>query len=294
MKRSDRALSFMLIAPAMIVAGVVLFYPILQGLLMSFYEIPLLGPPPRFVGLQNYLKLAVRPDFINAFRVTIAYTVGTVAGAFGIGFAIAMLLSGRIVGRPVVRALLLMPWAVPEVVAALVFAWMLDFQFGVVNYLLSLTGYFPPKIGWLTSPDLALYAVIAVTVWKDFPLATVMVLAGLQSIPTDLYEAARVDGATSLQEFRHITLPGLRPIATIVVLLLTLYSFKRVAIIYIMTAGGPARSTETLSILTYLEGFKYFRMGSATAVGVVMLLATLVFTLAYYQLTLTDRSAEAV
>lgn len=283
MTASNRRLALALTAPAAILIAVVLFYPILHGVWMSLFDIPLLGPPPRYVGLRNFASLLAREDFQHAFKVTLAYTAGTVTAAFGIGFLVAILLNAAIFARPVARTLLLLPWAIPEVVAVLVFAWMLDFQWGVLNYLLSLTGHFPPKIGWLLSPDLALYAVMAVTAWKDYPLAAVMILAGLQGIPHDLYEAARVDGATSFQEFRHITLPGLRPISTVVFLLLTLYSFKRVALIYIMTAGGPSRSTETLSVLTYLEGFKFFRMGSAAAIGVAMLVVTLVFTLFYYR-----------
>lgn len=283
MTASNQRLALILIAPAAILISVVLFYPILHGVWMSLYDIPLLGPPPKFVGLSNFATLLMREDFQHAFKVTLGYTAGTVAAAFGIGFLVAILLNAAIFARPIARTLLLLPWAIPEVVAVLVFVWMLDFQWGVVNYLLSLTGRFPPKIGWLLSPDLALYAVIAVTAWKDYPLASVMILAGLQGIPLELYEAARVDGATSFQEFRHITLPGLRPISAVVFLLLTLYSFKRVALIYIMTAGGPSRSTETLSVLTYLEGFKFFRMGSAAAIGVTMLAVTLVFTLFYYR-----------
>ncbi|MDQ7839423.1 MAG: sugar ABC transporter permease [bacterium] len=291
MTASTRRLAFGLVAPAAILIGVVLFYPILHGVWMSLFDIPLLGPPPRYVGLSNFANLVMRDDFRHAFKVTLAYTAGTVVTAFGIGFLVAILLNAAIFARPIARTLLLLPWAIPEVVAVLVFAWMLDFQWGVLNYLLSLTGYFPPKIGWLLSPDLALYAVMAVTAWKDYPLAAVMILAGLQGIPQDLYEAARVDGATSFQEFRHITLPGLRPISAVVFLLLTLYSFKRVALIYIMTAGGPSRATETLSVLTYLEGFKFFRMGSAAAIGVAMLAVTLVFTLFYYRFTMAAESA---
>lgn len=291
MTASTRHLAFGLVAPAAILIGVVLFYPILHGVWMSLFDIPLLGPPPRYVGLSNFANLVMRDDFRHAFKVTLAYTAGTVVTAFGIGFLVAILLNAAIFARPIARTLLLLPWAIPEVVAVLVFAWMLDFQWGVLNYLLSLTGYFPPKIGWLLSPDLALYAVMAVTAWKDYPLAAVMILAGLQGIPQDLYEAARVDGATPFQEFRHITLPGLRPISAVVFLLLTLYSFKRVALIYIMTAGGPSRATETLSVLTYLEGFKFFRMGSAAAIGVAMLAVTLVFTLFYYRFTMAAESA---
>jgi multiple sugar transport system permease protein len=293
MTGSARRLTTLLIAPAAVLIGVVLFYPILHGMWMSLFDIPLLGPPPRYVGLSNFATLLTRDDFRHAFHVTLLYSAGTVVAAFGIGFAVALLLNGAIYARPVARTLLLLPWAIPEVVAVLVFAWMLDFQWGVLNYLLSLTGYFPPKIGWLLSPSLALYAVIAVTAWKDYPLAAVMLLAGLQGIPQDLYEAARVDGATPAQEFRHITLPGLRPISTVVFLLLTLYSFKRVALIYIMTAGGPSRSTETLSILTYLEGFKFFRMGSAASIGVAMLVVTLIFTLFYYRFAMARAETAA-
>jgi multiple sugar transport system permease protein len=177
------------------------------------------------------------------------------------------------------------------VVAVLVFVWMLDPQFGVINYLLVSAGFIDQPLAWLTQAHLAMPALIALTAWQQFPLAMLILLAGLQTIPREEYEAAAIDGAGPVSRFFHVTLPGLRAVNVILILLLILNSFRRVTMIYAMTKGGPARSTETLSILTYNTAFEYQRIGYAAAVGTALLLILLVFSLIYFRAALRNRSA---
>jgi len=182
------------------------------------------------------------------------------------------------------------PWPVPYVVTCLVWIWMYDLRFGVVNDILLRLGFITEKVGWLADPAFAMFSVLVTTVWKEFPFATIMILAGLQNIPQEQYDQARVDGANLIQIFRNVVLPGLRSVTVIVLLLLIIWIFKRFTFIYIMTGGGPSRSTETLIIRTYNEAFDFLEFGKASALGVVMLIVVFIFTLIY--LSVQERKAK--
>jgi multiple sugar transport system permease protein len=212
---------------------------------------------------------------------TAVYTLGTVVGSFGIGLFTAVFLNERFRARWLARTLTILPWAVPYVAAVLIWTWIMDAEYGVLNYLLVKSGLAARKIPWLASPTYAMLAVLIVTVWKQFPFATVMLLAGLQAIPDTLYEAAQIDGAGRGRRFLHITLPGLRSVSAVVLILLTIWAFRRFAVIYVMTGGGPARATETLPIQTYLEAFSNYNMGYAASLGTVSLLISMSVTLVY-------------
>jgi multiple sugar transport system permease protein len=273
-----------LIAPSLILFAGLLLFPIIRGLILSFTNAEMLMPPgtERFIGGQNYVRMVSDPAFWHSLGVTVVYTFWVVVGAYAIGLATALLLHPRFRGRTLFRLLAFLPWAVPEVVAVLVWRWMFDYQYGVVNFFLRSLGVIGGNLGWLTLPGLALPAVIVVTIWKQFPLATLMLLAGLQAIPEHLYEAARMDGANRVQEFWHVTLPGLKPVNAVLLLLLALYSFKRVTLVYVLTGGGPAAATEVLSIQTYLQAFRFFQVGYGSAVGSAMFVVMLAFTVVYF------------
>jgi multiple sugar transport system permease protein len=278
-KRSTKLTSAALVLPAALVMGAVVFYPILLTIFYSFTDAPLISAkPPSFVGLKNYIQWFTNPDFWESLKITLIYTAGVTVGSYLIGLLTALLFNLDFPGRALFRGLILVPWAVPEVAAVMTWNWMLDYQFGVVNSLIG------TSIGWVVDSSVALWTVTLVTIWKQFPLATVVLLAGLQAIDLELYEAAEVDGANRLQRFLHITLPGLRPVTAVLVMMLILYSFKRISIVYILTGGGPARATEILPVATYLEAFKYFRLGSASALGILCLALTLLITFIYSKL----------
>ena len=278
---------FFLILPALIVLAAVLFYPIALAIYSSFFDIGMMNLSNQtFIGLDNYVTMVHTPAFWASARVTLIYTAGVVIGAYAVGLGAAMLLNKPFRGRAIARTMIIIPWAIPNVVTVMIWNWMLDANYGVVNYILSVFHLIDTNLQWRAMPHLAQISVIGVTVWTTFPVALVMLLAGLQAIPRDLYEAASVDGANAWQRFRHITWPGLAPVNIVLILMLTLLAFTRVVtIIYLMTAGGPAGATETLPIQTYLQAFKFFRMGYASAIGTIVLIIAVIFSLIYLRMT---------
>jgi multiple sugar transport system permease protein len=281
-RRAALPLPTLLLLP--ILACLVLFYlgPILFGMWASVQAEGTAMEGARFVGAAHYRSLADDPRFRTSLWVTVVFTLSTVAATYGTGLSTAMLLQRRFPGQRFIGGALLVPWTMPLVVVAVVWAWLLDYQFGPVNYVLRQLGLIDRSLGFLTDPDIALWSVGAAQVWRLFPLAMVTLLAALKAIPHDLYEAAAIDGATGMQAFRHITLPGLRSTTIALVLLLAIWAFGRAfTIIFIMTGGGPAAATETLVVQTYLEAFRYFRLERASALGTVVLLLSLVFTAFY-------------
>lgn len=274
-------LPYLLFLPALLAIGAVLFYPVVQAILISLraYYLPKVatsGTP--FIGLANYRAISEAPEFWHALLFNAVYTVGSVVGLYVLSLLVAMLLNDEFRGRGLFRALVIVPWAVPYVVAALTWIWIFDIQFGVLNSVLLRTGVIEKAVPWLLSPNWAKFSVILSTIWKQFPFAAIMLLAGLQGIPRELYEAADVDGASALGRFRYVTLPGLHNVSLLVILLSGIQIFKLFTVIYLLTAGGPGHATETLVVQTYLEAFSTFDMGRASAIGVVTLVITLVFS----------------
>jgi multiple sugar transport system permease protein len=274
-----------LIAPAGVILSVLLAYPILRGIALSFFNTRLLRfDQGRYIGLANYNALIADPNFWNSVTVTIVYGAAVTICTYAVGLALALLLNRRMPARGLLRTIIIMPWAIPDVVAVLIFVWMLDAQYGVINYGLVEAGVLRAPVAWLSDADLAMPALVMVTCWQQFPLAMLILLAGLQTIPRELYEAAMSDGAGRWALFRHVTWPGLRAVNAVLVLMLVLNSFRRVTTIYAMTAGGPARATETLSILTYNTAFQYQQLGYAAAIGTALLLILLAFSLVYMRI----------
>jgi multiple sugar transport system permease protein len=289
---NKKILPYFLIIPTLLWLAFTIFYPIFDGIRLSFFDvkIPIIGRESNFIFLDNYIAMFKNYDFWQSLRVTVVYTVLFVAGTITIGILIALLLNMKFKGRAVVRALVIIPWAMPYVVAVLVWRWMLDYQFGVINYILKdVFHLISTPIEWIGDPKIAIFTVALIAIWKEFPIPAVMYLAGLQTIPRDLYEAAEVDGANPRQRFFHITLPLLKPVNVIVILLLTIWAFKRVIVIYVLTKGGPARSTETLVIQSYLEGFKFFNMSYGAAIGTFMLIVSLFISIFYLRMSLKSR-----
>ena len=279
----SRLLPYLLLFPVLLTVGAVLLYPIAKNIWLSFHLLDYVRPQrgQRFVGLENYRELLVARDFWLGMGNTVVYTLGTVVGSFAIGLATALLLNERFPGRWLARTLTVLPWAIPYVAAVLIWTWIMDAEYGVLNYLLVKSGLVARKVPWLADPAYAMPAVLIVTIWKQFPFATVMLLAGLQTIPHTLYEAAHIDGAGRWHRFLQITLPGLRSVTAVVLILLTIWAFRRFTIIYVMTGGGPARATETLPIQTYLQAFRYYNMGTAASLGTISLLISMAVTLLY-------------
>ena len=255
--------------------------PLLNGLWLSFTDTSLLNPSGgSFVGMKNYSGLLADPGFYHTLFLTVVYTVGTVVGALVFGTLAAVMLNRSFRGRWLARAVLTLPWAVPTVAAALIFTWIFNKDSGILNRTLHAAGL--PVHGWLIEPSWALVAVTAASIWKVFPFVMLVLLAALQSVPEEIYEAARVDGADPLSTFKSVVLPYLLPTLRVVGLLVTIWSFKRFEIIWLLTQGGPVDSTNTVVIDVYREAFTNSELGTSAAMGAVGLLLSLVATLVYF------------
>ena len=259
--------------PALLMLGLLLVYPLLQVLRMSFNQVSL--QKETWVGLENYAELLQTSLFWKVLWQTILFTAGSVTMHVLIGLGLALLLHAKINIRirNFTRGLLIIPWLLAPTVAGMIWVLMLA-PFGVVNGLLASVGALDPSatISWLGSPETSLLSVTAMNVWRAFPFFMVMLLAGLQAIPEELYEAADIDGTTPLAKFWYITLPGLRGVLTTVVLLDSIWTFRAFDPVYVMTGGGPIHSSEVLATAIYFDAFQKLKFGYASAEAVVMFL----------------------
>jgi multiple sugar transport system permease protein len=230
------------------------------------------GMAPVFVGFENYVRLASDGFFLRAVWNSLIFTFGSVVFKLVLGMAMALVLTSNIRFRSLFTGLLLVPWVAPTVVSALNFLWIYDGSLGVLNYLLvHVFRILPQGVGWLSEAGTAMASVIFVNIWRGFPFFGISFLAGMKAIPGELYEAAAVDGANALQRFLHVTLPALRNIVIIVVLLSTIWTFNDFGIVYILTKGGPGGATMVLPVFTYEMAFGAQRLGDAIAVALYML-----------------------
>ena len=280
--RRERTFAYALLAPAVIAVAGLIAWPMYLIVSISFREgrsLNFLTLTNRPLGLGNYANVLTDDATWHSVLVSFVYTFGTIAPAFAIGLGTALLLNRAFPLRRWLRALMLLPWAVPGVMVSIIFLWLFDASFGVVNYALRSTGLIATDVAWYTTESTALFAVIVPTVWKAYPFFTLTLLAALQSIPASLYEAADVDGASAWQRFREVTWPGIRGPAVLALVLNGLWAFREFDIIFAATGGGPSKATETLGIRAYNEAFGYFYMGRAAVVGVLMLAIALAFVL---------------
>lgn len=280
--RRERMFAYAMLAPAVVAVFALIAYPMYLILAISFREgksLNFLALHTRPFGLGNYQTVLADPATWHSVFVSFAYTFGTIAPAFLLGLSTAVLLNRVFPLRRWLRSLILLPWAVPGVMVSIVFLWLFDASFGVVNYFLRAAGLIATDISWYTNESTALVAVIIPTIWKSYPFFTLTLLAAMQSIPASLYEAAAVDGASAWERFALITWPGIRGQATLALVLNGLWAFREFDIIYAATGGGPSKATETLGIRAYNEAFGYFYMGRAAVIGVLMLAIALVAVL---------------
>jgi multiple sugar transport system permease protein len=289
--RRQTLLSFALLLPAAAAVLILIVYPLYQVLDISFRDgkvmnFAKIGELP--LGFGNYARVLTDPLFWRSTLNSALYVGGSVGGAFLVGLGTALLLNKQLPGNRILRTIVLIPWAVPGVIVAIMFLWVLDGSFGVFNAMLRSIGLLQGEMPWFVDSRTSLLAVILPTIWKTYPLITLTLLAALQSIPKELYEAANVDGATNPQQFGYITWPGIQTASFLVIMISALGVFRDVDIIFATTGGGPAHATETLALYVYKEAFHYFRMGTATAVGTLMIAAA--FLIAVTMAALARRS----
>lgn len=269
LSRSEARLGYLLVAPVLICLLVLVFYPFVFAIWISFTD-RMIGRPGRFVGLANYAYLFGQPSFRATIRNTIVMVVAVQGLKLVFGLGIAVLLNQPIRGRNMWRALILLPWAMPAFVAYLTWKLLYAPQGGAFNMILIGSGLVKTHVDFLSSPQLAMPSVIVATFWRGFPFWVISFLAAMQNVPAELYEAAAIDGAGPWQRFRHITLPGIRHVILVVVLLSTIWTTNGFENIWLMTQGGPSDATMTFPVLAYF-GMQSLRIGEASAVSVAML-----------------------
>lgn len=272
---------YLLVAPALSVFALVLVYPFVDGIRISLFQDTLMSQSRPFVGLDNYRAIFQIPQFGTVLRVSLTWALGSVLGEAILGMVVALLLNRAFRGRGLFRALLLVPWVMPAVVTAVIWRWLYHSEFGVVNQVFGPLGLFPEKENWLGDPTTALWAVMVANIWRGFPFWMTMILAGLQAIEPELYEAARVDGARGWQLFRFITLPNLRIVLTITSILSFVGNFNNFTLVYALTEGGPVDSTKILPIFIWETAFKFTRFGEAAALATFFALVMAFFILIY-------------
>ena len=269
-RRASRVTPYMFVLPATLMMLLLVVYPIAYGIYISFFNTNLVNKWS-FVGLDYYVKAFTNAAFQASLWKTVVFTFFVVLGHFTFGFIFANILSKKIRFKTFFRGVLILPWLFPDVVVAYLFKWILNTESGILNQLLLNWGWASEPVGWLSSSALAFPCVIAVSIWKGTPLVMIQILAGLQTINNDMYEAASIDGANGWQQFVYITIPALKPILTTILILDTVWVFKQFTLIWLMTSGGPGSSSMVSSIEIYKNAFNYFKYGYASAESVFIL-----------------------
>ncbi|MBV9812479.1 MAG: sugar ABC transporter permease [Acetobacteraceae bacterium] len=288
-KRVNPLLFFIL--PGVVFVLALTLFPALFGVWISLTNLNLGYPDTHFVGLANYLRLVTSEDFAVVAGNTARFVVAVVVLQVGFGLLVALVLNERLFGRQLMRSVAIVPWVVPSIVVGLVFARVFNgSRLGIANYVLSLVGL--PQVSWLSDPNLAFVILTLVAAWRGVPFAVILLLGGLQTMPPDVYEAAVIDGASRWQRLRHVTLPLLRPIILITLVLATGGALNSLDIPLSLTHGGPGNATELLSITLYNQSFFRLDIGYGATIGTVMLLVNLVL-IALYLLILQRRERMA-
>ncbi len=281
LRDSERLLGVALLLPTVLLIGAVVLYPMISTMWLAFFDENLSRPnvEPQFVGLENFGRLVSDGEFWKVVLNSAVLTAGAVAGEVIIGMVIALSVNASYRGRGLFRTLNILPWVIPSFVTAFVWIWVLHPQFGPLNALLLWLRILPEPIAWLSDGVTAMMSLIAVYVWKGLPWTFLVLLAGLQTIPEHWYEAAKVDGASAWQMFRYITVPALRYIIVIVLVLRTIWTFNSFDMVYLLTGGGPARATLTLPMRVYTAGFREYDIGMSSAIAAVMVLLVVILSL---------------
>ncbi|MEW1863765.1 MULTISPECIES: sugar ABC transporter permease [unclassified Streptomyces] len=287
--RGDFGFVALLVLPGLALFLAIVAYPLVASIVSGFFRQSLVTPGRSFVGLRNF-RAVLDGDFWPALERTVVFTAGTTALSFVLGLGLALALNTGIRGRAVLRGVFLLPWVMPSVVVSFLWLWIFNANYGVLNGVLLDLHLIDHSVAWLARPGTAMIAVIVAKSWASFPWMMVMLLAGLQTVPGELYEAAAMDGAGAVRRFFSLTVPHLRPIAGIVLLLEFIWNFQHFDTIYVLTGGGPAKATTTLAVDLYQTAFTGFDVGRAGALGALWMVILLVLTAGY--VWLSERGAS--
>ena len=280
-KRRDYITAYSLIVPSLILIVVVVIFPLFYSFWLSLHRVNFLYLGQPFIGVRNYIEMFSNKEVGLSLLRTGYFTIVSIIIQISLGILIALFLNLNFKGRSVVRLLILLPWAIPTVVNGTLWKWILDGSTGALNHLLLQIGLIENNIIWLGHPFLAINSIILADTWRMVPLYVIMVLASLQGIPEEQYDAAKVDGASSWSIFWYVILPNLKPIILVILILRTIQIFRVFDIIYVMTRGGPANGTSVITFLTYFTSFKFQNFGLGSAMAFVIGIITLILTLIY-------------
>lgn len=275
----DRMVLWLFLTPAIIFILFANIFPLGYALVMSFFQYNRLipGAVPVYIVIKNYIDLVQDPKVIDSFVRTVSFVGVTVVIEFLIGTALAILVTTTIKGMQFIRSFFLIPLMMPFVVAGTLWRTLYNSLYGPINYFLSFLGF--SRLEWLGNPNLVFPSVMAVEIWQQTPVVIFILAAGIQALPVDIYKSAQVDGASKWQIFKNITLPLLKPVFFVALLLRIMDAFKIFDTIYVMTYGGPGKATEVLSLFIYKEGLKYFKIGRASALSVIFLILVFLITM---------------
>ena len=288
MKKS-KMLPYLLLLPCFLVVIILYGYPMVLTFINSFNRVNLLTGSSDFIGLANYKSIFNDPQFYKSLSVTVKYTVITVFLKIFLGFLLAYLLSSNIFAKKQFRFLVLIPWAIPQVAVSTLWKWILDGRYGYINYFFMKLGITKSPILFLSDPNIALYCAAFVDAWLGISFVSMMFLAALEQIPTSLYEASEIDGANKTRQFFDITLPGIRQTFVTILILVTIWTFNSFNVIYVLTQGGPMRSTETLIIKIYQEAFSRFNIGASSALTMIVVVILSLMTFIYSRRLLNEK-----
>jgi len=285
---------YLFLLPAILYIALTMLYPVYENVRMSVHDVNIrtfLAADQPWAGLNNFRTIFNDSEFWHSVRLSLTFTAGSIAFQFSIGFALAMLFAKPFPGNNFLRSLTLLGWLMPTVLSGTIFRWVLDGDYGILNYALTSLNIMSENKYWLIDSETALWGTILANIWVGIPFNMLLLLGGLQGISTTLYEAASTDGANGWQRFWTITLPLMRPVSLSVLLLGLIYTFKVFDLVYIMTAGGPVNATTVLPIYTYQMTFQSFQFGVGAAAAVAMLVALLIVALFYVWYTQREETA---
>lgn len=284
----DRHFPQVLSAPSLIVILGVMAIPIVYSLILSFSKLNLSDQSMSFVGADNYTKLFTDGRFLSSMGMTLAFTVITVFLEIALGIAVALVLNKKFKGRGFVRGLMILPWALPGVVNAIMWKWIFNANYGPLNALLTQTGIIDNYQLWLGHPVSAFFCVVFADLWKETPYVVLLTIAALATISQDLYEASSIDGAGGWRSFWKITLPQIKPVVIVLIITKMIWALQTYDLIYIMTAGGPVNATEFLTLLIQRTGIKYTEFGYASAMSYVLSIVCFFLTLLYIKVFMRE------
>lgn len=283
----ERALGYLLVAPVVLLLAGLVAYPFIVAIGYALTD-RTLADEGVFIGLDNFWNLFESQIYRQTLRNTFIFTAGAVSLKLFLGLGLGLVLNETFRGRRLFRAAILLPWIVPTVLGTMAWLWMFNANFSVINWILVHTGLMTQGPEWLTNPDLALFSVIVVNAWRGTPFIAITVLAGLQSIPQDFYEASTIDGASKWQRFRHVTLPLVMPVLLTALVLSVIWTFSDFGIVYGLTQGGPMNSTHVLATLSYQTALGSGNLGEGAAISLTML--PILFIMIVWQLRRIRRS----